>query len=460
MQKTLGLFRQSSVKTKLVTLILAACVPSVLISLLCLGFLNIQYARNNLSTNIQIITDLTVDHLSAPVAFNDVQRSSEVLLGLRRNSSIRHACLYDKSGQKIASYHLLPENQGLCVDTHNSADTLIAFQSSVTQRNEVIGKLVIFASFEQIHKLVFYQTLVLLFCLFLVLLLVSLPLASVLQREISHPIYEILETSKKLYTNDIQTIGNTKASDELLLSLLLLRQAEGAIKLQNQNLEKIDSIIANKEILFSSLDEATSSNKKVRELLSGLYDNNPYQNLDELYTYTTKLSTDLDQELSDTLELFKQLHEEEKNTLSKTRDKVYLNQEITTFLSAHTEVNSPNNIEYIYQNSDGATQISIYKETLNTYMKSLMDLCNAIILEENSYELSLFFSEESSALVCEIKSKNKQPSIDDFDLNSSEIDDALIRAKYYSNLNNPRPGSFQISLLEDRVRILSRLAKD
>ena len=291
----------------------------------------------------------------------------------------------------------------------------------------------------------------------MVLLLVSLPLASVLQREISHPIYEILETSKKLYTNDIQTIGNTQASDELLLSLLLLRQAEGAMKLQNQNLEKIDSIIANKEILFNSLDEATSSNKKVRELLSGLYDNNPYQDLDELHTYTTKLSTELDQEFSDTLELFKMLHEEEKKTLSKTKDKIYLDQEITKFLSAHTKNNSSQNIEYIYQNSNGAIQIMIYKDILNTYMKSLMDLCNAIILEENSYELSLFFSEEDSALVCEIKSKNNQPSIEDFDLNNSEIDDALIKAKYYSNLNNSRQGSFQISLLEDKVLISSRL---
>ena len=441
------------VKRKLVLLILAACVPSILICLISLSVLNIHFARNNLKADIQLITDLTVDHLAAPLAFHDKKRAQNILFSLKRNKAIQNACLYNAFDELMASYVSDGSRRRVCKHSVESDDSSLIVKNDIFQKREKIGYIEVVASFEQIRVLINYHILIVMFCLLLVVLFVSLPLATFLQKEISKPVYDILEASKKLYITQSNSGQITRTADELLLSLLILRNAESALKLHRYNLEKVDSLISNREILINALDEKAASNYKVREIINNLWESDPYQNLDQLYTYSTTISSDLDMELEELVEFFRMLHEKEKEILTKGKVTLSINSVMTELLSNFIDKKSINNVEIIFKNAENLEELSLYKLAFYDGVNSVLKLLLSTIDDNQQYELIIKYDKKGyGALLFDLKNISDSPN-DSFDLDHADIDKLLIEAKYFANINNPSKDGLQITLDESVITI-------
>ncbi len=211
--------------------------------------------REKMVSNLNMLGEVIGYNSTSAVIFDDPEAAGETLSSLKAEQNIISACIYTNDGNVFATYvrnEQQPEEFPLQVknDIHEFSEGGLTFFQSIIFNEEKIGTLFFKADLHRLYALIrgdiLFITLLLLACLFLAYLV-----SSELQRIISKPIFDLVETAKYVSDNKDYSVRASKYSaDELGILVDAFNEMLAEIEAHDAQMQK-------KERYFRSLvDEA------------------------------------------------------------------------------------------------------------------------------------------------------------------------------------------------------------
>jgi len=215
-----GAFRNASIKTKLILLILSVCA-SILILSAVLGLARtILEGRQRLLSGVAMTARLLGEYCVVPLSFDDAQEAGNMLERVQSLPGIQGAVLYDSTGKTFAAY---PRNASAKPDILTAGDEdrfefrrgLLVYSHKVKFRDQYLGTVVLHAATGPLKRAAVRDAAVL-GVLFFGLILVSYMLALRAQGAISRPILQLAEAFRRVSDKgDLSQRVHRDGSDEI-----------------------------------------------------------------------------------------------------------------------------------------------------------------------------------------------------------------------------------------------------
>ncbi len=227
-------FHRFSLKQKIMALILtASCIVLLLSSAIFVGSQVLAYKRLTVG-ELNAVADIIASNVTAAVVFDDPRSAQEMLAALRAKPGIVAARIYRDDGRLFAEYHAAqdagngwrPERAGPMPERGGPfesgpardlslLDGYVDLRVPIRLDGETIGTLVLRSDLRQMYDIIDAH---LVLAGFVVLLLVGIAfiMASRLQKVVSVPVLELLDTMQTVSANQDYTVrARTHADDEL-----------------------------------------------------------------------------------------------------------------------------------------------------------------------------------------------------------------------------------------------------
>lgn len=220
--KMARILKNSSIKTKITSIILITSGFCIVLTLSTLLYINQHDEQESTINNISVLAKLIGNRSSAALTFNDKQLAQDNLESLRNHHSIILACLYDQSNQSFIKYQILAKTDHLCPDNypplHTSAhhrvkDNHLQIFEPIIVDQEYQGSLLIHASLQRVQQhLVRY--LIISILIGIAIASIALFFASRLQTIISRPLIELTKIAKKVAENKDYSVRAEKFGED------------------------------------------------------------------------------------------------------------------------------------------------------------------------------------------------------------------------------------------------------
>lgn len=218
-------YKKQSIRRKLILITVSVSTTTlILIASLYLASSYFQ-TREILNQKIEVVGQIMAKEVLAAVLYDDADAASDTLSSANEIQSVTRACLYDKHGKIFSQYVRKHHGKEVrCIhdgfvsgaqNHHFLAPTGngVSFTISILHQQVAIGYLTIFASNAEVIQQTLFQV-ALLSLGILVSILISIMLASQLQKTISTPIRALSQTARD-YTNETSSpIRAKKYSDD------------------------------------------------------------------------------------------------------------------------------------------------------------------------------------------------------------------------------------------------------
>jgi signal transduction histidine kinase len=210
-------FHSQSIRRKLIILLTATASLTVLIACVILWTYQLLHYRVALQTEESAMAQLVAESSAPALLFNDAAAANETLAVLRADPRIETACLYEKSGRVIATFHAAPL-PGKCpklapTGVHFARGHLVIFRE-IDMQHELTGYLYLEVSLAEMYGLLlhFAETGV---CVLLLTSFFALGLSSLLERIISDPIIHLTRVATRVSVqNDYRLRARRFSNDE------------------------------------------------------------------------------------------------------------------------------------------------------------------------------------------------------------------------------------------------------
>jgi PAS domain S-box-containing protein len=207
-----------SIKTKLVMLSLVSVGVALALSGAGITVNEIHTMRAFKMQSLQAQAGMLAFNSSGVLSFNDVPAARQLLASLQSQPTVEFACLYNNRGQVLATYPARAMTPPPVVHADRCAFTdagHVEIFRRVIDRGEDVGALYLRASADDLHRqLLAYAQIV--GVVVFVALLVSLLLASRLQRSISRPILGLARTATEITSKGDYSIRVPQQSEDEL----------------------------------------------------------------------------------------------------------------------------------------------------------------------------------------------------------------------------------------------------
>ena len=240
----MALFRNTPIRQKLMTMILVT--SGVVLLLTCATFIGYELLTYRTAAIRQLATlgEIIAAESTGAVAFDNQHDATEILAALKAERHIVAACLYDKKGRVFSRYPGDAPNRVFppapLADGYRFVDGyLVGFTPLVQVKgSERFGTLYLSSDMEAMYeRLRLYGGIALL--VVLLASLVAYALSRMLQRQISHPIFALVETAKAVSNRRDYSVRATKhGEDELGVLTDAFNHMLAQIQEQNEFLEK------------------------------------------------------------------------------------------------------------------------------------------------------------------------------------------------------------------------------
>ena len=207
-----------SIRQKIISIILAVTIISIVTGLTIEIFSNIKALRKELTANISLDAKLSAEYLAPTFLFDDIAGAKEILRKLENIPDIIYGAAYLPSGTIYAEY-----KSPALVDSVNDIPKLlkiaenknrILIREQVKSKNEILGTVFLIASTDVIREKTKSHIKSVLIILFISVLLAIL-LAFWLERIISGPILRLAAVTRKIReTLDYSVRVHKEAGDE------------------------------------------------------------------------------------------------------------------------------------------------------------------------------------------------------------------------------------------------------
>jgi PAS domain S-box-containing protein len=257
-------FRDWSIRHKLTALFIAmAFITAVAVSV-PMGIFDLWGLKGAMARDLETLADVLAGNSTAALAFHDIDAAQDVLKALRAEPSVTAACIYTQDGKPFAKYARQradsavvpppPETQA----TRFEGGRLIQFRKIVLA-GEAIGTIYIESDLERLHARLREYTVASLFTLIVTLSLAFL-IASRLQRPISRPLVNLVETAEAISSAaDYSIRADLPNRDEfgLLVSAFngMLSQIEKRDQQLRQHREQLEEEVASRTVELRAANE-------------------------------------------------------------------------------------------------------------------------------------------------------------------------------------------------------------
>lgn len=225
-----------SLRIKLILLLTSVAAISVLASCASLSLFQWHHWSTALYQDSKTQARLLAGNSGAALLFGDAKAANETLSSLRGDSRIRLACLYDKTGLIVGSYH--PGSMTLGCPQISEAQTEFHFRSfkmrePVNAGSEVVGTLFLDISRAELERLLLQFFKVAAFTT-LGSVCLALLLSAVTERWISRPILQLTDVAVRISEEGTYSLRATSLSQDEV-GLLIHHFNEMLTQIQNRD---------------------------------------------------------------------------------------------------------------------------------------------------------------------------------------------------------------------------------
>ncbi len=215
-----GFVQRMSIKKKLIVIILFLTLFGLIIIFAGMTINNRIIFGKGMRKDMTVLADIIGNNSRAALTFNDPQTAAEILAASRANNHIVHAVLFDAAGKKFTEY--IRERDTVRLPSSSAEDDIGIFSNShMTVTRDIflnerrIGRINLTTDMAEWNDSL--RNYVIVFVLLTALTVaITLPLAFSLQRIITAPINNLVETAREVSRDKNYSIRVTKTSaDEL-----------------------------------------------------------------------------------------------------------------------------------------------------------------------------------------------------------------------------------------------------
>jgi len=239
------IFRDYSIKRKLVFLLVALVTVTMLLQGSILVYNEIKNLKKNIVENLSVLASAIGSMSRAAILFEDAKTGKRILSSLEDEKQIDLAVIYKTDGQvfvtysrnKTAKFGPPPFDHEGQVITKRGIEII----KNIVLEDEVLGKIYIKANLSEMESKI-ENHLVLVVGIFSVILLVSIPISILLQRFISEPILSLAKTTQKVSKlTDYSLRATYEGKDELGVLYSGFNEMLTQIQSRDQTLEQYRS---------------------------------------------------------------------------------------------------------------------------------------------------------------------------------------------------------------------------
>jgi len=214
------IFRNLSIRTKLVLLAMASASVALILSFIGFAFNDIQMMRDSTVRTLSTQVRMMAFNSTAVLSFRDAPAAKQLLKSLKSQPMIVFACLYDSGGEILATYlqddapAITPPLPGENGYQFTNRETLEMFQK-VQDGEEFVGTLFLCENVSFLQQQL-YDYVKIAALMMLCSLIASGVLAMNLQRRVSQPILALAQTAVRITTaGDYSIRVRQQSRDEL-----------------------------------------------------------------------------------------------------------------------------------------------------------------------------------------------------------------------------------------------------
>jgi signal transduction histidine kinase/DNA-binding response OmpR family regulator len=284
------MLRNKSIKAKLIFTSTLSNVLALFIFGGILFFYEMEFVKKDLIENLQIQAEIISENSLASLAFMDDSTTKKTLAALKHNPDILYAGLYNTQQELLADYRnalyqepvIFQEIQLNHLPRLNEDNGFIQLIQPVQLNGELLGNLVLRASFESFNKKLENYAIVI-FLAFSTTFLMALYLSIFTQRMVSHPIIKITQFIEKITKTKSYDVPITKKSDdelgrliaafnEMLSQLnLSFKERDAAEQNLSHNLNNLQEIVNERTAdLQQALKKADAANQAKSDFLANM----------------------------------------------------------------------------------------------------------------------------------------------------------------------------------------------
>lgn len=211
-------FRNASLKRKQTLIIMLT--TSVALLLACAVFTTYEVItfRTSMVRNLSTLAEIVGNNTAAALDFNDPKAAAETLSALKAEPNIVAACIYSKEGAAFARYDRLDHDRnaslpGFQRDGHTFGQRRLLLFRSIIDKGGAIGVVYLESDLEGLYSRLRQYGIILL-GVFLVTSLVAFFLSDRLQRLISRPILDLVQTTRAVARDRNYSLRAVKQSQD------------------------------------------------------------------------------------------------------------------------------------------------------------------------------------------------------------------------------------------------------
>lgn len=451
---------QRSIKWKIILIIFCVCIPSTLIGLSAVSYFDVARAKDELKNNLKVSTEMTSDHLSASLAFGDAENAGKILEAFNHNESVFKACLYSVDGRLFASFLKQGFDTTRCPDM--KAEQVIDTSDFIVQKSLIqekglrnLGSLFVYANLDKISQLMYTQMLFVSGCFLVVLLLVSYPLAQLIQKTVSKPVNDLFEKSKAISQISTDKLRSYNTFDEVYLSIQILEEIRSFAEVYYESIEATETALSNQKHLIDMLNDKIRSRKHIHDIILKNLNSTSYDSVLEVAEHSLEMQTILHLETEKLLELFAELHEAQKSILQNDPKTRVSYKELEYILKAAFGKMADTDTPVFINSADPQWSAKIYEKAALETLKSAQELFAALMRRNLEYrvyiEVDAANHRQINLTLEHTSNVGNEPA---FDFDNKNIDVSFLKIKYFNNISNPNPRSVQLNIEEEKVSII------
>lgn len=255
------LFRKTSIQRKQMLIMMATSGVALLLACLIFSAYDVVSFRHSMVSNLSTLAEIVGNNSTAALDFNDRKGAEETLSGLRAEPNIIAAAVYNAEGSVFAVYHRFdrqfrpPSAQPRGHRFNRQA--LVLFQP-IVRKGDVIGTVFLESDLRALYSRL-EQYLITALVVFCVAALVCFLVSARLQRMVSQPILELVQTTRNVAQLKDFSVRVAKRSQDELGVL-----ADGFNQMLEQIQQRDKALQASREMLEHRVVERT------RELANSL----------------------------------------------------------------------------------------------------------------------------------------------------------------------------------------------
>ncbi len=456
------------VRSKLIIIILSTSTLCIAMVAILLSMLSAQNMKLQLINELNLTAELMADNVTGALAFDDYERSKDILGSLSNNSNMQLGCLYDLNNYLVASYHSVNVNKNSCpaealsgMQTVNNESLSVALP--VQQGETMYGAVYLRSDIKPYTDFVHKQLIAVSISVLAVLTVVAVPLASILQKIISKPIHDLADTSALIQYGSHKEGGVTaKTSQNEIeqirdaLGLLRSYMDKGEVQLEKKSNDFL-TVSRNKMLSLKYLsveaDTAHGSSRVIREYFKEGEGIDSAEAQDQILDVNAELS----KQLKDSVAELYDLAGLENAILMSGEQNVNLEEAIIKAYGTIFLKDDPNIRLNIIYKDDASKEIVTYASALDRLMENIFSLFGDMIVPEHPHTVNatVKHTEKKILLAFELKTEegvNTTIAQDDMD---QQLEKKVFLAKYFHTMLYPEAcsHSFSIDIEEDILRI-------